>query len=52
VLPRYKGLNVGEIEMRNTLFYMLKLRAMKLLFEKIPQIKKFSDKVFVYSVCG
>jgi|LQAB01.1.fsa_nt_gi hypothetical protein len=29
---------------------MLKLRVMKLLFEKIPQTKKFSDKIFVYGV--
>ncbi|MDR3092598.1 MAG: hypothetical protein LBU33_01630 [Endomicrobium sp.] len=58
VLLRYNGLNVGEIEMRNDSpvhyreirFNMLKPRAMKLLFEKIPQTKKFNDKVFVYGV--
>ncbi|MDR0820777.1 MAG: hypothetical protein LBN19_04640 [Endomicrobium sp.] len=58
VLLRYNGLNVGEIEMRNDSlvhyreirFNMLKPRAMKLLFEKIPQTKKFSDKVFVYGI--
>ncbi|GHT06504.1 hypothetical protein AGMMS49573_06060 [Endomicrobiia bacterium] len=31
-------------------FNILKPRTMKLLFEKIPQTKKFSDKIFVYVV--
>jgi hypothetical protein len=29
---------------------MLKVRAMKLLFEKILQTKEFSNKIFVYGV--
>lgn len=56
VLFRYKGLNVGELEMRNdsathyqeVRFNMIKPRAMELLFGAIPQTGKFNDDVFVY----
>jgi hypothetical protein len=58
VLLRYSGLDVGGIEMRKDgsvhyreiRFNMLKARAMKLLLERIPQTKEFSNKIFVYGV--
>lgn len=56
VLFRYKGLNLGELEMRNdsaihyrqVRFNMIKPRVMDLLFTEIPLAKKFNDRVWVY----
>jgi len=56
VLLRYKGKNLGELEMRNDSeihyrelrFNMIKPKVMELLFEKLPQTGKVSDKVLVY----
>jgi len=56
VIFKYNGLNLAELEMRNDTpihyreirFNMLKPRAMKLFFEKIPLTKKYSERVFVY----
>jgi hypothetical protein len=56
VLFRYKGVNLGELEMRNdsvihyreVRFNMIKPKVMVLLFKKIPIAKKFNEKVFVY----
>ncbi|MBI4186666.1 MAG: hypothetical protein HY530_04055 [Chloroflexi bacterium] len=56
VLFRYNGLNMGELEMRNdseihyreVRFNMIKPKVMNLLFTKIPLVKEFSDKVWVY----
>lgn len=56
VLLRYKGLNVGEIEMRNDSkqhyreirFNMLKPRVVQLLLEKIPATGKYNEKVLIY----
>jgi len=56
VLFRYKGKNLGELEMRNdsevhyreVRFNMLKPKIMGLLFEKITVVKKLDDKVLIY----
>lgn len=56
VLFRYKGRNLGEIEMRTdseihyqeVKFSITKPKAMEVLFEKIPMARKFNEKVFVY----
>lgn len=56
VLFRYKGINLGELEMRNdspvhyreVRFNMIKPKVMALLFSKIPLTMKFNEKVFVY----
>lgn len=56
ILLRYKGVNLGEIEMRNDSpvhyreirFNMIKPRVMALLFEGIPQTKTYSKLVLVY----
>lgn len=56
VLFKYRGNNLGELEMRNSganhykeiLFVMNKLKVLDLLFEKIPTAKKFNDKVLLY----
>jgi len=56
VIFKYDGLNLAELEMRNDTpihyreirFNMIKPRAMKLFFEKIPRQAKFSDRVHVY----
>lgn len=56
VLFRYNGKNLGELEMRNdsdihyreVRFNMIKPKVMEVLFEKIPMIKKFNDKVLMY----
>lgn len=56
VIFKYKGNNLAELEMRNDSpihyrqirFNMLKPRMMDLLFDKIPQTKKFNESVFVY----
>lgn len=55
VLFRYKGINLGELEMRNeseihyreVRFNMIKPKAMSLLF-MIPKSGKYSNKVFIY----
>lgn len=56
VLFRYKGNNLGELEMRNDSpvhyreirFNMIKPKAMVFLFENIPLTKKYSDLVLIY----
>jgi len=56
VLFRYKGLNVGELEMRNDSlihyqqirFNMIKPKVMELLFQNIPQTGQFNEKVLIY----
>ncbi len=56
VILRYNGNNVWEIEMRNDSethyreirFNMMKVKFMKLIFEKIKNKSKFCDNVFVY----
>jgi len=56
VLFRYNGVNLGELEMRNdseihyrqVRFNMIKPKMMEVLFGKIPMIKKFNDKVWMY----
>lgn len=56
VLLKYKGVNVGEIEMRNdsevhyreVRFNMYKTRAVDMLFEAFPNAKEFSAEVLVY----
>ena len=56
VLFRYKGLNLGELEMRSDSvihyrqirFNMIKPKVMALLFEMLPLTSKFNDKVWVY----
>ena len=56
VLFRYNGLNLGELEMRNdseihyreVRFNMIKPKVMELLFAKIPLVKEFNDKVWIY----
>ncbi len=60
VLLRYKGLNIGEIEMRNDSathyreirFNMIKPRIMKILFEKINFNCIYRDNVFVYGMAS
>ncbi|MCY4525246.1 MAG: hypothetical protein OXB89_01440 [Anaerolineaceae bacterium] len=56
VLFKYRGLNVGELEMRNdsathyqeVRFNMDKPRVMKLLFESIPNKEHYTDEIVVY----
>ncbi|OGI57330.1 hypothetical protein A3B85_00400 [Candidatus Nomurabacteria bacterium RIFCSPHIGHO2_02_FULL_37_13] len=56
VLFKYKGNNLGELEMRNSgpnhykevLFVMNKLKVLDLLFDKIPMKKKLNNKVLLY----
>jgi hypothetical protein len=56
VLLKYKGVNLGEIEMRNDSivhyreirFNMIKPRIMSLLYEKIPMTKRYSHLVLIY----
>ncbi|MBI3600815.1 MAG: hypothetical protein HY097_09280 [Nitrospinae bacterium] len=56
VLFRYEGKNLGELEMRNDSpvhyreirFNMIKPRIMLLLFNKIPLVKKFNERVLIY----
>jgi hypothetical protein len=56
VVFRYKGLNLGEIEMRNDTsthyrevrFNMLKRKFMKMILDKIQTKEKFNEKVYVY----
>lgn len=56
VIFKYDGKNLAELEMRNDSeihyrqirFNMMKPRMMKLLFDKIPLTKKFSNYVLVY----
>jgi hypothetical protein len=56
VIFRHDGRNLGELEMRNdsvvhyreVRFNMIKPVVMKLLFAKIPLVKKYNDKVLVY----
>jgi len=53
---RYKGKNLGELEMRNdseihyreVRFNMVKPKVMEILFEKIPLTKKLNNKVLMY----
>ena len=56
VLFKYKGNNLGELEMRNDSpihyreirFNMIKPKMMDLLFSTIPLTSKFNDTVFIY----
>jgi len=56
VVLKYKGVNLGEIEMRNDSpvhyreirFNMVKPKAMKLLFENIKEKKEFNKDVIMY----
>jgi len=56
VILKYRGTNLGEVEMRNDSpvhyreirFNMVKPKAMKLLFDKITLKKNFNDSVIVY----
>lgn len=56
VLFRYKGKNLGELEMRNDSpihyreirFNMIKPAVMRFLFEEIPQTQKYNKQVLVY----
>lgn len=56
VLLRYKGLNLGELEMRNDTvihyrqirFNMLKKKVMTLLYERIPKTNVYNEMVDVY----
>lgn len=56
VLFRYKGKNLGELEMRNDSlahyreirFNMIKPKVMSFLFEKIPLAKQYNDLVYIY----
>ncbi|MFH2021778.1 MAG: hypothetical protein ABIJ33_00645 [Patescibacteria group bacterium] len=56
VVFKYEGTNLGEVEMRNDSpvhyreirFNMVKPKAMKLLFDKITEKKKFNEEVIVY----
>jgi hypothetical protein len=56
VLFRYKGVNLGELEMRNdspihyrqVRFNMIKPKVMELLFENIPPANQYNVKVKVY----
>jgi hypothetical protein len=60
VLFKYKCINVGELEVRNSgenhykeiLFVVNKLKILNLLFEKIQFVKKFNNNVFVYGSAG
>lgn len=56
VVFKYKGINLGELEMRNDTpihyreirFNMIKPIVVKLLFAKIPLTKKYNGSVFMY----
>jgi hypothetical protein len=56
VLLRYKGINVGELEMRNESpvhyreirFNMIKPKVMSLLFAKIPKTGEYNNIVYIY----
>lgn len=56
VIFKYNGTNIAELEMRNDSlihyrqirFNMIKPKMMSLLFEKIPEVKKFNNDVLVY----
>lgn len=56
VLFRYKGKNLGELEMRNDSpvhyreirFNMVKPKVMEFLFKEIPLTKKYSNRVLLY----
>ncbi|MBI5072106.1 hypothetical protein HZB93_04455 [Candidatus Falkowbacteria bacterium] len=56
VILRYKGKNLGEVEMRNDSpvhyreirFNMVKPRVMEFLFKEIPFDKNFNEKVLMY----
>lgn len=56
VLFKYKGYNLGELEIRNSgknhyrevLFVMNKIKVLELLFDSFKNPKMFSDKVLVY----
>ena len=56
VLLRYKGVNLGEIEMRNdspthyreVRFNMIKAKVMDLLLDKIPISSEYNKKVLVH----
>ncbi|MFH1004648.1 MAG: hypothetical protein V1781_04010 [Bacteroidota bacterium] len=56
VIFKYNNHNLCELEIRNSgenhyrevLFVMNKLKMMNLLFGKIPQTKKFNNRVFIY----
>lgn len=56
VVFKYKGITLGELEMRNDSlihykeirFNMIIPKVVGLLFEKIPPLKKYSDKVIIY----
>lgn len=56
VVFKYKGYNLGELEMRNDTtthykeirFNMIKPKAMDLFFTTIPLVKKYNERVFVY----
>ena len=56
VLFRYKGKNLGELEMRNdsaihyreVRFNMIKPKAIELLFAEIPLVREYNDKVWIY----
>jgi hypothetical protein len=60
VLFKYRGVNVGELEVRNSgqnhyreiLFVVNKLKILNLLFDKIQFVKKFNNNVFVYGKAG
>lgn len=60
VLLRYKGINLGELEMRNdspvhyrqVRFNMIIPKVMSLLFKEIPVTKKYSQRVLVYGHAG
>lgn len=56
VVFKYKGKTLGELEMRNDSlihyreirFNMIIPKVVGLLFEKIPPVKKYNDKVIIY----
>lgn len=58
VIFRYKGKNLGELEMRNDSsvhyreirFNMVKPKVMDFLFKEIPFSKNFNDKVLMYGI--
>lgn len=60
VLLRYKGINLGELEMRNdspvhyrqVRFNMIIPKVMSLLFKEIPVTKKYSNRVLVHGNAG
>jgi hypothetical protein len=56
VLMRHKGINLGELEMRNESathyreirFNMIKPKVMSLLFTKIPKTGEYNNLVYIY----